>query len=612
MDIAAFLGRYPPFDSLPRERLSLLAGRVQIEHFSAGSVILDREGDASRALYVVRKGAVELLDEARVIDLLGEGEVFGHLSLLSEASPTLTVRAHEDSLCYLIDPAAAQEILGTRAGQTFVISSVRRRVTALTEVAIPEGIGPRYRTLAALVRREPVMCEPETSVADAAQMMATHRVSCLLIRMRGGLGILTDRDLRTRVVAARVSADTPVADIATFPAVALTGATMAGEALIAMMAEGYHHFPVEDESGRIIGVVTDTDLMGLGRHTPFAIRSAIDRSADREAAIKAAEDLPQVVATLVGSGAEPVGVGRVASLVIDALTRKLLDLFMGLRGEPPVPWAWIALGSAARHEQALRTDQDHALAFDPGELQIDEIDPYFAEMAEFVTSGLESAGFPRCVGDAMAVHPSLRRSGEGWRQALQGWMNDPGVEGSILSSIVFDYRRVTGPFDIEPVFDEAVLSASSHPGYLRHLAHRALDKRPPTGFMRDLVVEHHGEHAGTLDVKHGGITLISNLARAAAISAGSTEKQTIARLRAAAKAGSFDAGVAGELEEAFRFLWGVRLTHQARQVRSSIPADDLVDPATLGPVTRRGLRESFRVIARAQRALATELGVRPP
>src|SRR5204862_8075847 len=131
-------------------------------------------------------------------------------------------------------------------------------------------------------------------------------------------------------------------------------------------------------------------------------------------------------------------------------------------------------------------------------------------------------------------------------------------------------------------------------------------------FFRDLVVEAKGEHAGTLDVKHGGITTIGTLARVHAVRAGSVERRTLARLEAAAAAGELDPDIASELAESFRFLWEIRLRNQAAQVRSGTTPDDFVDPTTLGPVARRGLREAFRVIARAQRGLATELGVRPP
>jgi CBS domain-containing protein len=611
VDVAAFLSRFPPFDSLSDDDVQRVARSVEVEHFPAGETI-QRRGEPARALYLVRKGAVEVLDAEVQLDLLGEGEAFGQLSLPSEESPWLTARAHEDTLCYLIPADVAEEVLASEPGRGFVIGSLARRIHSLAQHVHAESLGARYRTIGSLVRREPVTCPEDATVADAASLMAAHRVSCLLVPMRGAWGIVTDRDLRTRVVAAQRDYGTPVGLVATFPATFLLKDAMAGEALLEMFAQDVHHVPVVGERGRIVGVVTDTDLMWLGRHTPFGIRSAIERASSRDVAVAASLDLPQVVVGLVEASADPVAVGRVVGLVIDSLTQRLLRLGVDELGEPGAPWAWLALGSAARHEQALRTDQDHAMAFDPGERPVEEVGRSLGELAEFVTAGLEAAGIPRCKGDAMAVNPSLRRTVGGWVEAFDRWMEDPGREGSILTSIVFDFRRVAGPLEVERTLDGAIRDARERNAFLRHLARRALDVAPPTGFFRDFVVEDRGEHAGALDVKRRGITIVGSLARAYAVRAGISQKRTLERLRAAADAGELPSNEAQDLEEAFRYLWEIRLRHQASQVRANVPVDDFVDPTTLGPVARRGLREAFRVVRRAQTRLAADLGVRAP
>jgi CBS domain-containing protein len=74
--------------------------------------------------------------------------------------------------------------------------------------------------------------------------------------------------------------------------------------------------------------------------------------------------------------------------------------------------------------------------------------------------------------------------------------------------------------------------------------------------------------------------------------------------------GVLDPDVSIGLEEAFRLLWRVRLEHQVGQVRAGLPGDDAVNPRSLGLLTRRGLKDAFRLTARAQRALASEMGLR--
>ncbi|GIV00600.1 MAG: hypothetical protein KatS3mg014_2215 [Actinomycetota bacterium] len=603
MDVPGFLASHPPFDELTPEELARVLGALEIAHFPPGAIILEEAGQPSTQLYVVRKGVVEILDDGIVIDELGEGEVFGMWSLLGHIAPTATVRAREDTLCYLIGAEVAREILSTRAGAAFVVASFRRREARIREVLEETPPPGGLRPVGSLLRRPPVTCDPETPVAEAAALMARERVSSLLVPGPDGrYGILTDRDLRARVVAERRSPDTPVAEVMTPRARTVPADAMVGEVLLEMIEHGVHHLPVVDRRGNLLGVVTDSDLMGVGRETPFALKSALERAPDDATVGRELRRLPDVVAALVETGTDPVHVGHVVAFAIDAATRRLLELAIAELGGPPAPWAWLALGSAARQEQGIRTDQDHALA-------VGAEPDAFAGLAGRVVAGLEAGGIPRCNADVMATDPRLRLTLEDWVRRFERWMAEGGPTGSEQLSIIADYRQVVGPLHAEATLDEVLATAPEHPAFVRQLARRALDGRPPIGFVRDLRVEPRGEHAGRIDLKHRGIVIVSNLARAHAARSGVTAKRTLERLRRAEDHGVIDPESRADLEEAFRFLWEVRLRHQVERYRAGLEPDDFVDPHELGSVTRRGLKEAFRVVHRAQRALALELGL---
>lgn len=392
-----------------------------------------------------------------------------------------------------------------------------------------------------------------------------------------------------------------------------TATVVAGEDLVCLVVDGEVARHVLGTAGGVAFVQSSLRrglLQSLDRETR-SLADAIEEAADDQEAIAVARELPELACALVDDGADAVKIGHVIGSSIDALTRRLLAQAVHDMGDPPAPWAWMALGSEARLEQALHTDQDHGLAYDPGEGTPEEVDPYFAQLAERVTAGLETAGIPRCNGDAMAITPLLRRSVRSWADALRAWMSDIGREGSIFTSVVFDHRQVAGPLEVEPAFQAVISSAPDrYPEFLRHLAHRALERKPPTGFIRDFVVEAKGEHAGRLDVKHGGLTIISNLARYFAIRGRRPEKSTLERLDAAEDVGDIDRDSREALVESFRLLWQVRLEHQVRQVRAGTSPDDFIDPAHLGPIQRLGLKEAFRIIGKEQQGLAAEMGTR--
>lgn len=609
--VDAFLRRYPPFDDLSDPDLERVASATQIEFFPAGTEILRQGGSPASFLYVVRTGAVELLDEGVVVDLLGEGEAFGHPSLTSGLGPAFSVRAHEDTLCYLIDGEVAEEILATRRGLAFLSSSLRRRTVRALAIRDGDRPDPRLTRVGALVRRAPVVCRADETVQDAAQRMVAERVSSLLVVGPGVSAILTDRDLRSRVLAEGRGSEVPVAEVMSSPLVTIDEDEPAEEALLSMLEHGVHHLPVTGHGGGVIGVVSDSDLMGLEQTTPFALRTAIERAPTEERVSAEGRRLRAVVRELVDAEFDPVLVGHVVAMTIDAMTRRLIELVMSGLGEPPVPWSWLALGSEARHEQAIATDQDHALAYDVPSEAVADADRYFEALAVRVADGLEAAGIPRCAGGMMAERPAWRRTRSAWAEEFPRLIADHGREGRVFASVALDYRPVAGPLEIELLFDRAIRKASRDPAFVRSLAAVAVQLRPPTGFLRDLVVEHGGRHAGTLDVKRGGIVPITALARARAIGLGLTLNRTLPRLRAVVDAGGLGHEAAAELEEAFRFLWRVRLEHQVRCLEEGREADDHVDPRGLGPLTRVGLKEAFRAIARAQRALSAEAGLRP-
>jgi CBS domain-containing protein len=593
-DTVAFLRRFPPFDAVAEGELERVEAAMVERTYAEGELILTEDGAPARHLYVVRTGSVELVHEADVIDVLEPGEAFGHPSLLSGMAPAFDVRAREPTVCLLLEAAAALRLLGSPSGVEFVASSLRERLVRTGHVAHAQA-DQRTARLGALVHRPAVECTPETTAGDAARLMAEADVSCLLVRLEDGFGIVTDSDLRGKLVARGRSYDTPVRELMVAPALTFAPERLAVDAMIDMLDAGIHHLPVVEASGRAVGVVTATDLMYLESRTPFALRRSIAHAATIDDVVEAASHMPQVVVSLTRAGVGATDIGRVLALQSDTATLRLIDLALARHGPAPSAWAWMALGSTARREASLASDQDNALAYaDEG------ADDWYAALAADVNDGLARCGFGADNAEVLARNRQWRMSDADWRRVFQDCLEQPDRSHLVRAAVAFDFRHVCGGLQIVRPLVAIEREASAHPAFLRRLARTATDFEPPLGFRGRLQVDDDGR----IDIKRGGVVPIANLARFHALQARVTVSDTIGRLRGAADAGSLEGERAAALEEAFELVIRLRLEHQAAEVEAGTPPTNRIAPADLAPLARGQLRSALRAVAAAQHALA--------
>jgi CBS domain-containing protein len=561
-------------------------------------------------LRVVRRGAIELVHDGRLLDLIGVGELFGQASMLSGLPTGFTARAEEETVCYRIPADVARGLLGRPEALQFVTRTLldRGRLVSEQERA-GDDAAPGHQPVSALMRKALVVCAPQTSIRDAARRMSDVGATSVVVDLDGSLGILTDRDLRTRVVAGGLSYDAPVSEAMTAPAYTVAADRLGSEVWLDMLDRGVRHFPVLSATGAILGVVEDADLVAAGTRTSFALRAAIARATTADELVEAARGLRPTIVALHRARTAPLQLAGIQSVVVDALIRRLMELAVAATGTPPAPFAWLALGSLARREALPGSDVDSAVAW-RGEDDDPEILDYALSVTRRVDAGLAACGLRPDEKGTTAANSQLVRSLRSWRRAAQSWLEDPTQEQAlILVSVVVDSRPVWGIRTGVSLAD-GFRDARRHPALLRQLARFSLSFRPPTGFLRGIVVEHSGEHRGQLDLKHGGLVPIVDLARWAGMAAGVTSASTPERLRAAAAAGTLSEADSRTLADAFELVMGLRVAHHVEQIEGGEEPTDHIDPATLSPLTRSYLKEAFRAVASVQKGISSELSLR--
>jgi CBS domain-containing protein len=450
---------------------------------------------------------------------------------------------------------------------------------------------PLIRPVKHLIKILPVFVAPDATVAQTARVMQRARVGSALVASDPP-GIVTDRDLRGRILAANLGPETPVAQITTYPLKTIAGEAPAFAALRLMIDENIHHLPVLDE-GKIVGVVSATDLLFDQTNNPIYLRATIDDLQQPAAMGNYAAAIAALAETLFRSGLGALQIGQVVSSLNDALARRMVQLAERELGSPPAPYAWMVFGSEGRMEQTLLTDQDNALVYEDAH---NEARSYFTELARRAVDGLIQAGLPPCPGGFMATR-WCKPLGE-WETLFTAWLRIPEPGALLDAAIFFDFRAVAGALSLERL-DELIAAAAGEKRFLAHMLHGALEFRPPLGIFNRLRTEH-----GKIDLKKTAIMPIVGIARTAALAAGSSRRSTLDRLDVATTSRALlSPDVARSLAEVFPFFLRLRLEAQLAARKDERPMDHRIALAELSHFERRQLREAFILIGQTQAEL---------
>jgi CBS domain-containing protein len=618
-DIAEFLAGRDPFSGLDEAELERLASHTEVEFFPAGVRILPQGEQPQGRVRVVRRGAVELLDRGKPVDLLGEGEMFGHPSVLSGEPTRYEVRAREDTLTYALAAEDVIPLLGRPSSARYLARTLlargRRSTGNGAAPPIPE-VG--LQDASALVSRAPVIVSPDVTLRDAARRMDAEGVSSVLVDLGGGdYGIVTDRDFRSEVVAGRRTSDDPVKAIMTTPLVGVAADETGADVMLAMLDNDIRHVVVFSPHNEVLGVIVAVDLVAAETRSPFVMRRSIARARSKRELQEIAADLRSTVISLWQAELAPQQVSEVISAVTDALVRRMIELGLESEGPPPADFCWMALGSHGRREPMPSSDVDSGMAWrdapenDPlasgarRVLASSRTTQYMASLATSVSDCIRVLGW-RLDPHGVTASGFSASSIEDWRRSIESWLKRP-TDNKVLvaTSILLDGRIVYGDrrLDVRRLLFETGDRHVLEEWMLR----LALTAKPPTGFMRNIVVEGSGKRRGTFDIKHGGLLPIVNLARYAALKGEISLNSTLPRLRAAAEEGIFQEQTARVLEEAYELFDTLRLEHQVAQLEQGDEPDDSLNPEELDPLTRRYLRDAFREVTAVQRSLSAGL-----
>jgi len=613
-----FLAHVPPFQFLDEAGLREVARHLSLEFYPKGAVILTQDGPAGEHLRIVQKGVIKITmrppggGEEVVVDYRERGETFGLVSLLGDGLQKTTIIAIQDSICYLLPKAQVNALMASNAAVTeYLLQFHLNKYVGMTSREIQGKslfLGSSDHLLftaklSEIPRTAPTIVPEGTTIQEVARRMAADRQSAAMVVAPDGapIGIVTDSDLRAKVVATGAPIDGPVTAIMSRPVVTMDEMDHCFEVVLRMLQGNIHHVAVTRD-GKLAGVVTNHDFMVLQGRSPLAFSEDIERQTTLEGLAPVSAKALGIIGALLREGARAANIVRIISELNDRIVRKVIQFTERDLGAPPVPYVWLALGSEGRKEQTFRTDQDNALVYqDPEAGEEAACAEYFRRFAESMRDGLVACGFEACPADYMASNPEWCQPLSVWKRYFTGWVSRPTPKAVLKSLIFFDFRPLAGTeglaWELQDHLDTLI---PSYPTYTGFLANMLVQNRPPISFFGSVAVERSGEHKDGLNLKIKAVTPLVDIARLFALEKGIRHASTWDRLEALRSGSTLVSDLVDELEYAIEFITLLRIHHQYNQMEAGKPIDNFIHLESLSHLERKSLKNIFRLILRIQ------------
>ncbi|MBY5956656.1 cyclic nucleotide-binding domain-containing protein [Membranicola marinus] len=623
-----FLVEYPPFSMMSEAEISLVLENIKIKYVDKGDIFFQQGDPSGDYFYIVRKGAVKLERlEGGVnilMDLCGEGDVFGIRPVIADQPYLSTGTAQEESIVYGIAVADIRKIMAKNPqvssflASSFASGSRTDRKNDNTDglVFISKGEVFQDEKLSEVQSlhssREPVTCSPDTPVEVAASIMTIEKVSSIIIinEERHPVGILTDSDIRRMVGLRRLELDQPIRMIMHSPVTCLPEKSTYAQAQMTMIQHDIGQIVLTEDGtdeSEIKGVFSESEMLVYQGNSPGMIIKQMKKSRDPEELKRIRERAELLLERYLDQDVAITFISDVMTAINDALFVRAIRIarrrILKDSGRlPPVRFTWVAIGSHGRREQIIRTDQDHAIIFEEvPRNQYDSVKKYFLELANHVVEIMITCGFKECPAKMMANNPKWCLSIDEWKGQFSRWIHSPDNESILHANIFMDYRSVYGEVNLTKELTEHIFNiVHDSKIFLTYLAKYAVETPPPLSFFRNFILEKDGAHKNLFDIKHRGMLPLVDAARVLIMEQKVGRiNNTIDRYEKLAEVDSKNAELYQDARDSYDVLMKLRAKNGIKNANSG----RYFSPDQLSKVQRLLLRNSFKPIGQIQEVL---------
>ncbi|MFM2587116.1 DUF294 nucleotidyltransferase-like domain-containing protein [Vibrio sp. TBV020] len=613
-NIVQFIRQIDPFDKVPESNLRRLASNIHITYLAKGETVNPCRNPEEKSLYVIRTGSMEQRKNDGVLRArLGPEDLFGFTFLDKQINDEQGYQAIaiESTLLYIIPHSALQTLFKEfpECAEHFASQAQVRLKSALDVVWSNKEKGLFIKRVDEVASGRVAVVTSDLSIREVAHTMLVQRSPCAVIYEDNQIvGLITDRDMTKRVIAVGASTDGPIRDVMTHSPQTVKPDDLVLHAASIMMQSNIRNLPVVQDNN-VVGLLTTTHLVQNHRVQAIFLIEKIKYAGSVKSLSSFTPERQAIFEALVEGNVAPEVIGKVMTMIMDAYTKRLIQIAIDKLGPPPCDFSWIVAGSHARNEVHMLSDQDSAIVLADDATENDRI--YFKHLAMMVTNGLASCDYPLCPGKFMAATPKWCQTLSVWKHYYKKWVANPEYERLLNISVFLEIRSVFGVSDYEQQLREALhKSIRSNREFLSMLVNDAVTTNPPLGIFNKLVLEKSGENKKTLNVKKYAINLIIDLARIYGLAVETDVSATDERFKAAYEKGMLSEDAFKNILGAYEFILSFRFSHQLEALKSANTPDNHINPDNFGSFERKHLKDAFRIIADLQEAAKVRFGSR--
>lgn len=522
-----YLKGFPPFNLLTKEQLLSVSKSVDVIYLENNKFLFEIGQPIANHFYVVRDGAIGLFRANNsLVDKCDEGDIFGLRALLRKGEYKLNAKAIEESIIYSISLENLEAYITSNADASQFLmasfaSNIRAKNTEEEDFVETLQNSSEYAYLqTADYSKNPITCSINTCIKDAACIMTeTHVGSIIIVDDKKPIGIITDKDLRTKIATGKHSINDTVSCIMSSPVITYPETITIAEAQIAMLKHKITHLCITKDgtnNSELTGILSEHDIIVIRENNASALIKEIKRSRSAEQLKDIRQRSEKLLARYLEQDIPIDFISRLISAINDTITQRIIEFSIAkMDTKPPVQFAWLAIGSQGRQEQLLMTDQDNALVFeDVDEGKYNSTKSYFLKLSDYINIDLETVGFKLCPAQMMANNPKWCQSVMEWSKQFNSWITTPDQDNLMLCTIFFDYEHIYGDKELVNLISESLFkSIDSYDIFLNYLGRNALLNPPPLSFFRQFLVEDDGEHKDHFDIKARAMMPLVDAAR---------------------------------------------------------------------------------------------------